>query len=104
MAAGEAELRTGQPCRTVYEAVREAFDLEGMAQHFPHHAGHGLGLSHPEAPFFVRDADETLLENDVVTLEPGLYVSGVGGIRIEHNYRVTTRGPERLSNHTIALV
>jgi Xaa-Pro aminopeptidase len=104
MAAGEAELRTGQSCRTVYEAVRGAFDREGMAQHFPHHAGHGLGLSHPEAPFFVRDADETLLENDVVTLEPGLYVSGVGGIRIEHNYRVTARGPERLSHHTIALV
>ncbi|HEY7154632.1 MAG TPA: Xaa-Pro peptidase family protein [Gemmataceae bacterium] len=103
MAAGEKELRAGQACRTVYEAVRDVFDRAGVAQHFPHHAGHGLGLTHPEAPYFVREADETLLAGDVVTLEPGLYVPGVGGIRIEHNYLVTGRGYERLSNHTIAL-
>ena len=87
----------------MYEAVREAFDKAGMAEHFPHHAGHGLGLTHPEAPYFVRHADETLLAGDVVTLEPGLYVAGIGGIRIEHNYLVTERGYERLSNHVIAL-
>jgi Xaa-Pro aminopeptidase len=103
MAAGEKELRAGAACRAVYEAVRGAFEKEGMAEHFPHHAGHGLGLSHPEAPFFVRGADETLLAGDVVTLEPGLYVTGVGGIRIEHNYLITASGYERLSNHTIAL-
>ena len=45
-----------------------------------------------KANVFVVDADETLLENDVVTLEPGLYVAGVGGIRIEHNYRITAGG------------
>jgi Xaa-Pro aminopeptidase len=103
MAAGEKELRAGQPCLTVYDAVRAAFDRAGMADYFPHHAGHGLGLTHPEAPFFVRHATETLLAGDVVTLEPGLYVPGIGGIRIEHNYLVTERGFERLSNHTIAL-
>ena len=51
----------------------------------------------------MRHADETLLAGDVVTLEPGLYVAGVGGIRIEHNYLVTATGYERLSNHVIAL-
>ena len=70
---------------------------------FPHHAGHGLGLTHPEAPYIVRHATETLLAGDVVTLEPGLYVPGIGGIRIEHNYLITDKGYERLSNHTIAL-
>jgi Xaa-Pro aminopeptidase len=74
-----------------------------VADAFPHHAGHGLGLTHPEAPFFVRHSDESLLQGDVVTLEPGLYVSGVGGLRIEHNYLVTERGYERLSHHEIAL-
>jgi Xaa-Pro aminopeptidase len=103
LAAGEKELRPGAACRTVYEAVRGVFDRAGVAEHFPHHAGHGLGLSHPEAPYFVRHADETLLAGDVVTLEPGLYISGVGGIRIEHNYLIAADGSERLSNHTIAL-
>ena len=103
MAAGEKELAAERSCRTVYEAVRDVFDRAGVAEHFPHHAGHGLGLTHPEAPYFVREADETLLSGDVVTLEPGLYVPGVGGIRIEHNYLITPRGYERLSKHTIAL-
>jgi Xaa-Pro dipeptidase len=103
MAAGEKELKAGASCLNVYEAVRGAFDKAGMAQHFPHHAGHGLGLTHPEAPYIVRHADETLLAGDVVTLEPGLYVHGVGGIRIEHNYLITDTGYERLSNHTIAV-
>jgi Xaa-Pro aminopeptidase len=79
------------------------FEKAGVADYFPHHAGHGLGLSHPEAPFFVRHADETVVAGDVVTLEPGLYVPDVGGIRIEHNYLITDTGYERLSNHTISL-
>ncbi len=103
MAAGQKELRAGNACRTVYAAVHDVFDRASMARHFPHHAGHGLGLTHPEAPYFVREADETLLAGDVVTLEPGLYVAGVGGIRIEHNYLIREGGYERLSNHTIAL-
>jgi Xaa-Pro aminopeptidase len=104
MAAGEKELRAGAACLSVYQAVRDVFERAEMAQYFPHHAGHGLGLSHPEAPYLVRHANETLLAGDVVTLEPGLYVPGIGGIRIEHNYRVTEKGYERLSNHTISLV
>ena len=103
LTAGERELRAGRACRTVYDAVRDVFERAGVAEHFPHHAGHGLGLTHPEAPFFVRQATETLLAGDVVTLEPGLYVPGVGGIRIEHNYLIGEHGSERLSNHTIAL-
>jgi Xaa-Pro aminopeptidase len=103
MLAGEKELRAGAACLSVYQAVRGVFEKVGMADCFPHHAGHGLGLSHPEAPYFVRHADETLLAGDVVTLEPGLYVPGVGGIRIEHNYLIQEGGYERLSNHTIAL-
>src|SRR5436305_907460 len=103
MAAGEKELRAGAPCLTVYQAVRRVFEKAGVAEYFPHHAGHGLGLTHPEAPYLVRHATETLLAGDVVTLEPGLYIPDKGGIRIEHNYRITDSGYERLSNHTIAL-
>lgn len=103
MAAGEKELRDGNSCLTVYRAVYQAFEKEKMGDYFPHHAGHGLGLTHPEAPYFVRQANETLVAGDVVTLEPGLYVPNVGGIRIEHNYLITAAGFDRLSNHTIAL-
>ena len=101
MAAGESELKAGATCQSVYDAVRAAFGR--MADSFPHHAGHGLGISHPEAPFIVRNSTETLVAGDVVTLEPGLYVDGVGGVRIEHNYLVSDGGYERLSNHEIAL-
>ena len=104
MTAGEKELRDGKECRTVYDAVNDAFDRAGMASYFPHHAGHGLGLTHPEAPYLVRHADETLRTGDVVTLEPGLYVPAVGGIRIENNYLITAAGVERLSHHEITLV
>ena len=104
MAAGERTLKAGNTCLSVYNATREAFAKEGMAEHFPHHAGHGLGLGHPEAPFLVKEATETLLEGDVVTLEPGLYVDGIGGIRIEHNYLITKTGYEQLSHHEIRLV
>jgi Xaa-Pro aminopeptidase len=103
MAAGERELRAGTPCQKVYDAVRGVFAAEGLADNFPHHAGHGLGLAHPEAPFIVRHSTETLVAGDVVTLEPGLYVDGVGGVRIEHNYLITDAGYDRLSNHVISL-
>lgn len=104
MAAGERQLKAGTPCQAVYGAVRESLAAAGLADAFPHHAGHGLGLSHPEAPFFVRHSSETLVAGDVVTLEPGAYVDGIGGVRIEHNYLVTDTGFERLSDHAIALV
>jgi Xaa-Pro aminopeptidase len=103
MAAGERSLRPGVTGREVYEAVRGVFLGAGVADHFPHHAGHGIGLGHPEAPFLVKHSGEQLLAGDVVTLEPGLYVDGVGGIRIEHNYLVTEAGFERLSRHEITL-
>lgn len=102
MAAGESHLKAGATCQSIYDAVRAVFAGENLADAFPHHAGHGLGLEHPEAPFIVRNSSETLVEGDVVTLEPGLYVDGVGGFRIEHNYLITAKGYDRLSNHEIA--
>jgi Xaa-Pro aminopeptidase len=103
MAAGEGQLAAGRSCQSVYDAVRGVFEKAGVAEQFPHHAGHGLGLAHPEAPYFVRHSAETLVAGDVVTLEPGLYVPGVEGVRIEHNYLVTDRDFERLSDHKISL-
>ena len=104
MVRGELELKPGASCQAVYDAVHAAFASEGLGDAFPHHAGHGLGLSHPESPYLVRHSTETLVENDVVTLEPGVYVEGIGGIRIEHNYRVTPMGFEQLSKHSTSMI
>ena len=100
---GESELKAGAKCQTVYDVIRGVFAEAGVADHFPTHGGHGLGVAHPEAPFIVRHATETLIAGDVVTLEPGLYL-GDNGIRVEHNYRITDAGYERLSNHVLSLI
>jgi Xaa-Pro aminopeptidase len=103
LASGETALKPGAGAREVYRAVAEPFAAAGRPRIFPHHAGHGLGLGHPEAPAFVPDSDETLCSGEVVTLEPGAYVEGVGGIRIEHNYLISEDGYERLSHHSLEL-
>jgi Xaa-Pro aminopeptidase len=104
MTEGEKALGDQVAAQVVHDRVHGAFAARNLAQHFPHHAGHGLGLTHPEAPFIVRHSNETLVAGDVVTLEPGLYIDGVGGIRIERNYLIAKSGFESLSKHEIALV
>lgn len=101
--AGESALKPGAPARGVYEAVNGAFAAEGLDAHFPHHAGHGIGLGHPEPPYFVPHSDETLVEGDVVAIEPGLYLEGIGGMRFERNYLITADGFETLSRHELRL-
>lgn len=98
LAAGEDMLKAGVRASEVYTAVRDTLDAQAYAGHFPHHAGHGIGLGHPEAPFFVADSSDTLQTGDVVTLEPGAYGEDFGA-RIEHNYLITDTGYERLSQH-----
>ncbi len=100
---GETVLKAGNKARDVFHAVNQPILEAGLADKFAHHAGHGIGLAHPEAPILVPESDDILLAGDVVTLEPGLYVEGIGGIRIEHNYLITDAGYERLSNHVISL-
>jgi Xaa-Pro aminopeptidase len=103
MAAGEALLKPGAPGREVYQAVQRVFAENHLGERFPHHAGHGLGLGHPDPPYFVPESDDTLLAGDVVTLEPGAYIPGIGGMRFEHNYLITENGFERLSRHSLAI-
>ena len=103
MAAGEARLRPGKAARDVDAAVRDQFRSLGLLDHFPTHSGHGIGLGHPEPPYFVPESDEVLVEGDVVAIEPGLYVEGVGGMRFERNYLITADGFENLSNHELRL-
>jgi len=103
MQAGEETLQAGAAAKDVYAATAEPLRESGYGDTWTSHAGHGLGLGHPEPPVIVPESSDTLLSGDVVTLEPALYVEGIGGIRIEHNYLITEEGYERLSNHHICL-
>ncbi|MBM4075810.1 MAG: aminopeptidase P family protein, partial [Planctomycetes bacterium] len=100
---GESVLKAGTRARDVFDAVNKPIKEAGLADKFAHHAGHGIGLAHPEPPILVPQSDDVLVVGDVITLEPGLYVNGIGGIRIEHNYLITETGYERLSHHEISL-
>jgi Xaa-Pro aminopeptidase len=102
--AGEGQLKPGIAAREVDAAVRGHFAALGLDQHFTSHSGHGLGLGHPEPPYFVPESTDTLVAGDVVALEPGLYLEGVGGMRFERNYLITADGFETLSHHELRIV
>ena len=98
LTAGAEILRPGVRAAEVYEVVRTRLSEHALAEGFTHHAGHGLGLGHPEALYFVPGSDEVLRAGEVVTLEPGWYGEGTGA-RIERNYLLTESGPLTLSSH-----
>ncbi len=102
MTAAESTLKAGATGKAVYEAASAVF-IDRNYPALAHHCGHGLGMEHPEPPILVPQSDDVLLVGDVVTIEPGLYIEGVGGMRFEHNYLITNDGFERLSNHHIGL-
>lgn len=100
--AAESTLKAGTSGKDVYLAASRVFEQHGYPA-LSHHCGHGLGLEHPEPPILVPESTDELLAGDVITIEPGLYVEGVGGMRFEHNYLITDAGYKRLSNHHIGL-
>ncbi|HVR74166.1 MAG TPA: Xaa-Pro peptidase family protein [Planctomycetota bacterium] len=101
--AGEALLQPGTPVRDVYQAVDSVFRAAPGKRSLVHHAGHAIGLGHPEAPEIVPDSDRVLEAGMVVTLEPGLYGAQGGGLRLEHDYLITENGHRRLSTHELGL-
>ena len=103
MEAGERLLKPGARGRDIDAALRRVFTGHDVIQYFPHHSGHGLGLGHPDPPYLTPGSDDVVAEGDVVTLEPGLYVGGVGGMRFERNYLITATGFELLTRHRVGV-
>jgi len=95
--AGIRAVRPGVPCREVDARVRESLDRSGVLQYFVHSTGHGVGLEIHERPSVSIRSRDRLAEGMVITVEPGVYIPGLGGIRIEDMVRVTGAGRERLT-------
>jgi len=96
--------QVGIPAREVDLAQRQIVEAAGEFGACLHGAGHAIGLSIHEPPFLVPRTHEPLAQGTVLTIEPGIYKAGVGGIRLEDDVVVHPAGPEVLSTLPIELV
>jgi Xaa-Pro aminopeptidase len=98
-----AAVRPGPEGREIDAIARDLIGAAGHAEHFGHGLGHGVGMDIHEAPRLARTADAPLVAGNVVTVEPGIYVPGRGGARIEDLVVVTEDGHDVLSATSKAL-
>ena len=102
--AGLEAVRAGVTGVEADAAAREKIEAVGLGDKFGHGLGHGVGLEVHEAPRLSRESTDTLAAGNVVTVEPGVYLEGLGGIRIEDLVIVTDGEPEILTSPTKNLV
>ena len=101
---GLEAVRPGASGPGVDAAARDRIDAAGFGDAFGHGLGHGVGLLVHESPRLARESRDTLQERMVVTVEPGIYLSGRGGIRIEDLVVVRDGEPEVLTSFTKDLI
>lgn len=98
--AGRETGAPGIPCRDVDRAARRVIEEAGFGRFFTHRTGHGLGMECHEDPYMHGENDQLLEEGNAFTVEPGIYLAGVGGVRIEDDVVITADGAESLSTMT----
>jgi Xaa-Pro dipeptidase len=102
--AGIEALRSGAPGEEIDRAARRVIDEAGYGAFFTHRLGHGLGMDGHEPPYLVRGNAVPLAAGNTVTVEPGIYLPGKFGVRIEDDFAVADSGaPESLSTRPGAL-
>jgi len=102
--AGLDAVRAGASGRDADAASRAVITDAGYGENFGHGLGHGLGLLVHEAPVLRPESEDTLAAGNVVTVEPGIYLSGVAGIRIEDLVAVADDGCEVLTSFPKQLI
>jgi Xaa-Pro aminopeptidase len=95
--AGLSAVRPGAACREVDARVRESLDRSGYLKYFVHSTGHGVGLDIHERPSLSPRSKDRIEEGMVITVEPGVYLPGIGGVRLEDTAKVTAAGCERIT-------
>jgi len=96
--AGLRAVRPGVSCKMIDQAARRIIDQAGYGDRFVHSLGHGIGRQVHELPVVSGTGQARLRAGMVITIEPGVYLPGVGGIRIEDDVLVTPNGRRRLSS------
>ena len=83
--------------------VRDYLERAGYGENFPHHSGHAYGLFQQEKPYFIPAETTPLEVGMIVTLEPGIYIPGLGGFRHSNTVLVTAGGCESLTHYPDSL-
>jgi Xaa-Pro dipeptidase len=97
-ASGRAAGKPGIPAGDIDRAARKEIENAGYGSYFTHRTGHGLGMEGHEPPYMFSENEELLQPGMVYTVEPGIYLPGKYGVRIEDDVVVTSNGAETLSD------
>jgi Xaa-Pro aminopeptidase len=96
-------VRPGIPCAEIDGATQNYFESQGLSKYVLHRTGHGFGLGNHEPPWISIGSKDVLENNMVISIEPGLYVPGIGGFRHSDTVLVTESGHECLTKYPTSI-